>query len=142
MGPKTASSHRTIPLPSYVVVALAEHLRLHPREPGEYLLRAPAGHPLGSDQFGYYWRRACKAANAPNVRYHDLRHTYASLLLSRGVSIKAVADWLGHASPTTTLRIYAHLMPADEDVARAVLDSVLAPSAEDQLRTIDTPETL
>jgi integrase len=50
------------------------------------------------------------------------------------VSVKAVADWLGHANPTITLGTYAHLMPADEDVARAVLDAALAPPA-DAVRT-------
>jgi integrase len=44
--------------------------------------------------------------------------------------VKAVADWLGHASPTVTLNTYAHLMPADEDVARAVLDAALASPAD------------
>lgn len=44
--------------------------------------------------------------------------------------MKAVADWLGHASPMITLATYAHLMPADEDVAQAVLDAALAPTAE------------
>ena len=55
----------------------------------------------------------------PGLRYHDLRHTFASTLLSRGVSVKAVADWLGHSSPTITLTTYADLMPADEEVARS-----------------------
>ena len=41
------------------------------------------------------------------------------------MSIKAVADWLGHASPTITLKTYAYLMPADEAIARFVLDGAL-----------------
>jgi integrase len=65
-------------------------------------------------------RWACRAASAPGLGYHSLRHTFASTLLSRGVSVKAVADWLGHSSPAITLATYAHLMPADEEVARAV----------------------
>ena len=76
------------------------------------------------------WRRTLLAAG---VRYREpeqLRHTFASTLLSRGVSIKAVADWLGHASPTVTLSTYAHLMPADDDVARGVLDDAFADSAD------------
>jgi integrase len=65
------------------------------------------------------------------LRFHDLRHTFTSTLLSRGVSVKGVADWLGHASPVITLSTYAHLMPADQEVARTVLDAALAPGAED-----------
>jgi hypothetical protein len=49
---------------------------------------------------------------------------------SRGVSIKAVADWLGHASPVVTTSTYAHLMPADDDVARGVLDPAFAETAD------------
>jgi integrase len=133
--PKTASSHRTVPLAVFVVEALSVHLAQFPREPGGLVLLDPARLPVASGRFGHQWRRAVKAAGAPGVRYHDLRHTFASTLLSRGVSVKAVADWLGHASPTITLTTYAHLMPADEDVARTVLDAALAPAAEDQLRT-------
>jgi hypothetical protein len=48
--------------------------------------------------------------------------------------VKAVADWLGHASPTVTLSTYAHLMPTDEDVARVALDAALAPPAVGYLR--------
>jgi integrase len=58
------------------------------------------------------------------------RHTYASTLLSSGVSIKAVADWVGHASPTVTLSTYAHLMAADADVARGVLDAAFSHAAD------------
>lgn len=133
--PKTSSSVRTIPLATFVVDALGEHLGRFPADAAELVLRTPAGEPVTSNAFGHQWRRACRAAGAPGLRYHDLRHTFASVLLSRGVSIKAVADWLGHASPTVTLSTYAHLMPADEEVARAVLDDALAPAAEDRLRT-------
>jgi integrase len=56
--------------------------------------------------------------------------SYASTLLSRGVWIKVVADWLGHASPVVTLSTYAHLMPADDDVARGVLDAAFTRSAD------------
>jgi integrase len=59
------------------------------------------------------------------VRFHDLRHTFASTLLSNGVSIAAVSGWLGHASPTVTLSTYAHMMPVDEDRARRVIATAL-----------------
>lgn len=97
------------------------------------MLLDPAGLPVTSGRFGHEWRRGVRRAGAPGLRFHDLRHTFASTLLSRGVSVKAVADWLGHASPAVTLSTYAHLMPTDEGVARAVLDAALA--AEDSLRT-------
>lgn len=127
--PKSDSSHRTIPLATFLLDALADHLRRFPGGPGDLVLRSPTGLPLDSDRFGHQWRRACRAAGAPGLGYHSLRHTFASTLLSRGVSVKAVADWLGHSSPTITLATYAHLMPADEEVARAVLDAAFSPPA-------------
>jgi integrase len=133
--PKSDSSNRTIPLASFVAEALSEHAARFSIEPGELVLRDPKGRMVTSDLFGEAWRPACKAAGVPGLRFHALRHTFASTLLSRGVSVKAVADWLGHASPVITLTTYAHLMPADEDVARSVLDAALAPGAEDRLRT-------
>jgi hypothetical protein len=59
------------------------------------------------------WRAARKQAGAPSVDYHDLRHTFASTLLGEGVSVKAVADWLGDASPVAILTTYSHLMPVE-----------------------------
>ena len=130
--PKTASSNRTIPLAAFLVDALADHLRRFPAGPDDLVLRSPAALPLDSDRFRHQWRRACRAAGVPGLGYHAARHTFASTLLSRGVSVKAVADWLGHASPTITLTTYAHLMPADEEVARTVLDAALGPPADTQ----------
>ncbi len=82
--PKTDSSNRTIPLAGFLVDALADHLRRFPAGPGEMVLRSPAGLPLDSDRFGHQWRRAVRAAGAPGLGYHSLRHTFASTLLSRG----------------------------------------------------------
>ena len=45
----------------------------------------------------------------PKMRFHDLRHTFASLLLANGVPLKHIQEWLGHSDFTTTANIYAHL---------------------------------
>lgn len=50
-----------------------------------------------------------------SLRFHDLRHTYASCLIANGMSIKAVSRRLGHASIDITLKAYAHLMPDDDE---------------------------
>lgn len=55
---------------------------------------------------------------------HALRHFYASVLLDAGESIKAVSEYLGHADPAMTLRVYAHLMPSSSARARRALDGV------------------
>jgi integrase len=63
-----------------------------------------------------------RKAGLPVRKFHTLRHTHASILLSRGRSIKAVSERLGHSSPELTLRIYAHLMPGDGKETARVLD--------------------
>jgi site-specific recombinase XerD len=54
---------------------------------------------------------------------HALRHACASTWLDRGVSIKAVSEYLGHADPGFTLRVYTHVMPASDDRAREAMDA-------------------
>ena len=70
---------------------------------------------------------------------HALRHYYASVLLEDGVTVRALADYLGHVDPGFTLRVYAHLMPAAEGRARAAIDAALGSSAG-QMRAKDTEE--
>jgi integrase len=60
------------------------------------------------------------------LRFHDLRHTVASVLLSQGQSVRAVSQRLGHSNPTLTLRVYAHCMPSDDPQLAAALDRMLA----------------
>jgi integrase len=54
---------------------------------------------------------------AREIRFHDLRHTHASKLLRRGIPLKTVSQRLGHANPTVTLDIYAHVMSGDDEKA-------------------------
>lgn len=59
------------------------------------------------------------------LRFHDLRHFYASLLINHGESVKVVQARLGHASASETLDTYAHLWPDNEERTRAAVDDVL-----------------
>ncbi|RGA05872.1 site-specific integrase, partial [Microbispora triticiradicis] len=56
---------------------------------------------------------------------HQLRHYYASVMLAGGVSVKELAEYLGHADPGFTLRVYAHMMPGSHDRARKAIDDRL-----------------
>lgn len=57
---------------------------------------------------------------------HALRHFYASVIIDAGESASAVAEYLGHADPGFTLRVYAHLFPSSEDRARRAIDSAFS----------------
>ena len=72
---------------------------------------------------------------ALRMRYHHLRHAFASMLIAAGCSVRAVQHALGHANAATTLNLYAHLWPGDEDRIRQAVDRALADPAEDPLRT-------
>jgi integrase len=134
--PKTKSSNRTIPASQWVLDELGAHVGR--RHEGFVLHRD--GEPVRSRVFGYQWSRTTKVAGVPTMRYHDLRHAYASMLISAGCSVKAVQHALGHAAAATTLDLYAHLWPGDEDRIRQAVDLALAQPAEDSLRTAGTDD--
>ena len=65
-----------------------------------------------------YFKPALKKAKLPMMRWHDLRHTFASLMIHQGENIKYIQSQLGHSSPTVTLNVYAHLMnPVNQESA-------------------------
>ena len=67
------------------------------------------------------------AANLPKIRFHDLRHTAASLMLNRGVPVLVVSKILGHANPSVTLSIYAHATLDMQSQAISVMDAIVTP---------------
>jgi site-specific recombinase XerD len=81
--------------------------------------------------FGWHWRQTAKRAGVEGMRYHHLRHAFASMLIAAGRSVGAVPYALGYASAATTLNLYSHLWPGDEDRIRQAVDQALA----EQLRT-------
>ena len=75
------------------------------------------------------------------VRFHDLRHTCASLLIDAGASVVLVAQRLGHADPSMTLRVYSHLYPSAEAALADALDAAHAapPATPDPVVQLPTP---
>jgi len=61
----------------------------------------------------------------PEIRFHDLRHTAASLMLNRGIPVIVVSRILGHARPSITLDVYGHLMPTMQDEAAKLMDGLI-----------------
>jgi integrase len=118
--PKSQASYRTIPLPRAVVDELSLHIHTHGLGRDDLILHTPKGAALRATYFGEIWRDLRKRAGLPSARYHDLRHTFASLLLSGGVSVAATASALGH-TPAELLRTYAHLMTSDVEHMRSVI---------------------
>lgn len=123
--PKSEASTRAIPLPEVVGTALAAHLeQWTPGEKGLIFTDAK-GRSIRRNRFSEIWRPAAARAGADEMRFHDLRHFYASLLINHGESVKVAQARLGHASASETLDTYAHLWPDNEERTRAAIDEVL-----------------
>ena len=71
------------------------------------------------------FRPLLERAGLPKIRAHDLRHTFATLLLSKGTHPKIVQEMLGHANISMTLDTYSHVMPTMQDEAIAALEGAL-----------------
>lgn len=125
--PKSNSGRRSILLPGIAVAALKSHAV------GQ-LERGWAATPfvfcesdlgaLRSKNLERRFKRLIKAANVPDIRFHDLRHTSATILLSKGIHAKVVQERLGHSNIVTTLETYAHVLPSMQAEAAAKMEEV------------------
>ena len=112
--PKSRRSRRTISLPPFVMDALRAHREAMFKDGN---IKAPVfcskngQYQRKSNMIRQVYKPLLKQAGLPAIRFHDLRHTHASLLLARGESIKAVSQRLGHGSIDITLKTYYHLLP-------------------------------
>lgn len=133
--PKTEASVRTVPLPGVVGTAVAAHLESHPATAGGLVFTNDSGGPIRRNRFGELWRATVDEIGLTGLRFHDLRHFYASLLIRHGESVKVVQARLGHASASETLDTYSHLWPDNEERTRAAVDEVLGVGKREDRRT-------
>lgn len=121
--PKSRTSIRSIPLSPRLSETLTEHRLTTPPTDGDYIFRKENGLPLDPDDFvKRVFQPALRRAGLRHIRFHDLRHTGASLLLSQGESVKYVAQVLGHSNPSITLSTYVHVLPETGTQAARKLD--------------------
>jgi integrase len=132
MGPpKTKASRRRVSLPAFLVEMLEAHLATRPRDPGALVFVGRDGAPLRRTNFRKrHWQPAVQRAGLPEaLRFHDLRHTCASLLIAQGAHPKEIQARLGHSSITTTLDRYGHLFPSLDERLRTGLDATFREAA-------------
>jgi integrase len=134
---------RTVPLPEWVANSRAAHIAELPPLVGEpasepslagLVFYGREHKPMNRNYFNsYIWRPALQSAGVPRGRengMHALRHSCASTWLEHGVSIKAVSEYLGHADPGFTLRVYTHVMPSSGEKARNAMDAAFGAGCE------------
>ena len=95
------------------------------KQASEYVFPSPSGGPISPDSVRNMLRRVLKRAGLPYVRFHDLRHTFATLALQNGVDVKTVSGMLGHFSAGFTLDTYAHVTTVAQRDAAQKMDGVL-----------------
>jgi integrase len=118
---------RAIPLSQSLMHALREHkMRSRFKDDEDLIFPNSLGAPMdGHNMVNRQFRPTLKKAGLPTIRWHDLRHTFATLLLQKGVPVTVVSKTLGHASAKMTLDTYSHVIAEDLDDAADAMEAVL-----------------
>ena len=120
---KTKNSYRNISI-SWDAVAMLTEMEAH--RSSDYVFPSSTGGPISPDSVNNMLHRVLKRAGLPSIRFHDLRHTFATLALQNGVDIKTVSGMLGHFSAGFTLDTYAHVTTSAQKEAARTMGNVLA----------------
>src|SRR5579859_5108060 len=141
--PKTEAGRRKIELTPTVVAALRAHRR---RQLEEHLAVGEAwkdldlvfctntGNHIAASNLRTAHMRLLNRLQLPYIRFHDLRHTAATLLLLQGVPVKVVSELLGHASVTITMNLYMHVLPTMQRAAADAMEALLQRQLQSKLQ--------
>lgn len=147
--PKTAHSRRTVALSPETVRVLRKHhtLQLERRlalgdayHDGDLVFPRRAGEPVPPSNISHAFVRLVKRAGVGPLRFHDLRHTAATLMLRAEVHPKVVSERLGHSTISVTMDLYSHVIPSMQREAAEALDNVLAVE-KDRKRVFSRPRS-
>ena len=141
-APKSAKGRRTIALSPSTCLILRQHREQQEAlctmigkrlEDSDLIFTQADGKPILPDTVTHAWIKLAKKTKL-GIRFHDLRHTHASVLLKQGVHPKVVQERLGHASIAITLDTYSHVAPGLQEAAalkfeRALLKQPIQPQA-------------
>ncbi|QSF43304.1 tyrosine-type recombinase/integrase [Paenibacillus tianjinensis] len=132
---KTDAGERSITTSKFVIGALTDHFNQVLAEKSKYnesyidnnyIICDELGHSLSTSNFHKFWTRKLEATGVRKIRFHDLRHTCASLMFSAGVHPKVVQEMLGHSSIKVTLDMYSHMMPNMQADAATAMENLLS----------------
>ena len=131
---KTANSRRSIDLDPATIDILTrwkawtsvEH-RVAGTDP-DYVFTHPHGGPVHPHSISQAFERITRNAQLPVIRFHDLRHTHATLLIKEGTPVKVVSERLGHATTAFTIETYQHVLPGMQTQAANLFAQLIEPS--------------
>ncbi len=103
----------------------------------DLIFTSSIGTPLNQRNISREFHEILKVAGLPSIRFHDLRHTAASLMLNHGIPVIVVSKILGHSQPSVTLNIYGHLYNEMQDEAAKLMDDLVTPL---QVPSLKVPE--
>ncbi len=119
---KTKNSNRAVTISQQAIEVLKTQKA---KTDDEYVFPSPNGGPISPDSVNNMLKRVLARAGIPKVRFHDLRHTFATIALQNGVDIKTVSGMLGHFSAGFTLDTYAHVTTSAQKEAAETMGQVL-----------------
>jgi len=129
---KNSTSHRSLPLPQDMKEMLLNMKATEEKNAAlmgqdyirnNYVFKHPNGSPISPDYVSHGFKKLLSKYNLKPIRFHDLRHSCASILLSKGFLLKDVQEWLGHADIKMTANIYGHLdLGRKNELANAMSD--------------------
>lgn len=134
--PKSAAGRRVIVLGVATLEIMRKQQELQDLErkvagdawkENDLIFPSPIGTPMDGSNLYHRFKELLKVAGLPDIRFHDLRHTAATLMLQQGVNPKIVQERLGHSDISLTLNTYSHVLPAMQEEAAEKLDNLLTP---------------
>lgn len=134
LEPKSKSGTRTITLGKKALDILRDHKREQEKliysvgqdwTDLDLVIPSGVGTPLTASNIRRDFRQLLAASGLPKIRFHDLRHTAASLMLNHGIPVLIVSKRLGHSKPSITLDVYGHLIPSKQEEAAQLMDDLM-----------------
>ncbi len=99
----------------------------------DLVFASPGGKPLDPSMLSHDFAIIAKKAGIEGVRFHDLRHTFASLMLMKGAPAKVISEALSHASVAFTLQTYDHVLSGMQEKAMELLNEILPEGVKNKL---------
>ena len=147
--PKTTHSRRSVAMTPKLVLFLSEYKEDRKRLYHEFgkeltlddlvFTSEVEGKPIDPGVLSHAFKRMARKAGMEDIRFHDLRHTFASLMLLRGAKPKVISEALGHSSVAFTMDTYSHIIDGMQEDAMALLDEVLPPGVSQKNNANLTP---